>query len=379
MEKRKDRIFIIHFQPLERYPPIMNLLDYLSTNAVEDIVVISTHNETGSVFQEYKSRSENVEVKRTPVIVADSIFRIFSYLFFNVSTFYLLLKYKPKSVLYFETISSWPAIMYKKLKGHKVKLLVHYHEYMSPVEYRQNMRLVTKMYKLEGKMFPDNYSWISHTNQNRLNNFINDHHLEKSNQFIFHTMPNYPSKYWAKEKTSFNSSRKVRLVYVGSLGLQTMYLKELVTWVLSNKQSLSLNFYSHNIEEEAKMFLKSINDDCIIFHNACNYEELPGILKNFDVGLVIYKPVSENWIQNAPNKVFEYLACGLDVWFSKTITYALSIARENVYPKIIPLDFDNLKEFNIQKAIARNGINLKSNHFFYENVYGEIYKNLSER
>jgi hypothetical protein len=249
---------------------------------------------------------------------------------------------------------------------------------MSPVEYRQNMRLVTKMYKLEGKMIPGSYSWISHTNQNRLNNFIKDHHLEKERSSVFHTMPNYPSRFWAKEKTSFNSSRKVRLVYIGSLGLDSMYLKELVTWVLSNKQSLSLNFYSHNIDEEAKRFLESINDDCILLNNGCNYEELPGILKNFDVGLVIYKPVSENWIQNAPNKVFEYLACGLDVWFSKTITYTLSIAREHVYPKIIPLDFDNLNQFNIQKAIARDGINLKANDFFYENVYGEIYKSLSE-
>jgi hypothetical protein len=88
--------------------------------------------------------------------------------------------------------------------------------------------------------------------------------------------------------------------------------------------------------------------------------------------------VSENWIQNAPNKVFEYLACGLDVWFSKTITYTLSIARDDVYPKIIAVDFDNLKEFNIQKAIKRDGIKLKSDDFFYENIYGEIYKNLSE-
>src|SRR5690348_17061111 len=108
MNQKKDRFFIIHFQPLERYPPIMNLLDYLGTNAVEDIVVISSRNESSSVFREYKSRSQNVEVKRTPAIVPNSIFRIFSYLSFNIRSFYLLLKYKPKSVLYFETISAWP-------------------------------------------------------------------------------------------------------------------------------------------------------------------------------------------------------------------------------------------------------------------------------
>lgn len=264
------------------------------------------------------------------------------------------------------------------MKGTSAKLLVHYHEYVTPVEYSRNMRLVKSMHCQEIKMYSHSYHWISQTNEVRLQKMIGDNRLESTSQSVFHTMPNYPSKYWAKEKTSFNSSSKVRLVYIGSIGLDSMYLKELVEWVLSNKQSLSLNFYTHNIDAKAKIFLESINDDCIVLHNGCNYEELPTILKNYDVGLVIYKPVSENWIQNAPNKVFEYLACGLDVWFSKTISYTLSIAREKVYPKIIPLDFDNLKEFNIQKAIMRDGIHLKSNDFFYENVYGEIYKNLSE-
>jgi hypothetical protein len=376
--KQKDRFFIIHFQPLERYPPIINLIDYLGKNAVEDIVVISTLNQKGGLLHRYQNSSKNIEIKRTPAIVPTSIFRIFNYFFFNLSSLYLLIKYKPKSVLYFETISSWPAILYKKLRGNKVKLLVHYHEYTSLMEYSHNMRLIKKMYRMESKIFSNSYTWISHTNQNRLDNFIRDHHLEKENQSIFHTMPNYPSKYWGKEKTSFNGSGKVRLVYIGSLGFDTMYLKELVGWVRKNKQFLSLNFYTHNIDGKAKMFLESIDDDCIKLHSGCNYKELPAILKNYDVGLVIYKPVSENWIQNMPNKIFEYLASGLDVWFSKTITSTLSIARESVYPKIVPVDFDNLEGFNIQKAMNREGINLQANDFFYENVYGEIYKSLRE-
>jgi hypothetical protein len=378
MRKRKNRFFIIHFYPLERYPPILNLLDYFAANAVEDIVVISTLNEKGGILKRYESSSKNIEIKRTPAIVPNSIFRIFNYFYFYINSFYLLFKYKPKAVWYFETISSLPAILYKKLRGNKVKLLVHYHEYRSPIEYRYNMRLVKKMYRMESEMFAGNYTWISHTNQNRLDNFIKDHHLENSNQSIFHTMPNYPSKYWIKEKTSFNSSNKVRLVYIGSLGFDTMYLKELVEWVRNNKQFLSLDFYTYNIDNKAKIFLQSMNDSCIKLHSGCNYDDLPGILKNYDVGLVIYKPVSENWIQNMPNKIFEYLACGLDVWFSKTIRYSLLIARENVYPKIVPLDFENLKEFDIEKSINRKGLNLQPNDFFYENVYGEIYKCLRE-
>jgi hypothetical protein len=264
------------------------------------------------------------------------------------------------------------------MKGTSAKLLVHYHEYVSPREYAENMLLVKIMHRQETKMYSYSYHWISQTNEVRLQKMIRDNHLVSTNQSVFHIMPNYPSKYWVKEKTSFNCSNKVRLVYIGSLGFDTMYLKELVEWVLHNKSSLSLDLYSYNIDKHAKMFLESINDDGVVLHNGCNYNELPAILKNYDVGLVIYKPVSENWIENAPNKVFEYLACGLDVWFSKTITYMLSLARENEYPKIIPVDFRNLKELNVQKAINRKGMKCDANNFFYENVYGEIYKSLSE-
>ena len=363
---------------MELYPPICNLLDYVTINGGDKIIVITTEIDKGKKLQTCNNFSEKIIIKRAPGIFPTSRIRLFSYLLFYLNCLRLLLKHQPKSVLYFDTISSWPALVYKRMKGTAVKLLVHYHEYVSPREYAENMFLVKTMHRQETKMYSHSYHWISQTNEVRLQKMITDNHLESTNQSLFHIMPNYPSKYWAKEKTSFNSSSKVRLVYIGSLGFDTMYLKELVEWVLHNKSSLSLDLYAYNIGKHAKMFLESINDDGVVLHNGCNYKELPAILKNYDVGLVIYKPVAENWIQNAPNKVFEYLACGLDVWFSKTITYTLSIARKNVYPKIIPVDFDNLKEFNIQKAIARDGINLKANDFFYENVYGEIYKSLSE-
>lgn len=375
--KGKAKLFIIHFHPLERYPPIINLLDYFGTNDAEDVVVISTLNESPSVIQRYQSPSKNIKINRTPPINPNSNFRIFNYLFFNLRSFYLLAKNKPKAVLYFETISSWPAMLYKKLRGDKVKLLVHYHEYSTPLEYKKGMRLVKATHQMEQKMYPFAFDWISQTNEIRLEKFIDDNHLENVNQSIFHKMPNYPSKYWAKGKTNFISSNKIRLVYVGSIGYDSMYLKELTDWVLMNRNTVSLDFYTDNIDDKAKVFLQTIKDDGITFHGGCDYKELPTRLVNYDVGLVIYKPVSENWIHNAPNKVFEYLACGLDVWFSKTMTYTFSISREDVYPKIMALDFEKLDEFNVENAVNRDGLKCKSSEYFYENVYGEIYKALS--
>lgn len=375
--KGRSSIIILHFNPLERFPPALNLFSYLTANSDERFIVISSRRSNESVVGEYQNHSGNVIVKRTPAIVSNSVFRIFGYLFFYGCSFYLLVKYKPQSVLYFETISSWPALFYKKLRGNKVKLLVHYHEYNTLLEYENGMRLVKLMHQMEKKMYPYAFDWISQTNEIRLEKFINDNELENVNQSKFHTMPNYPSKYWAKGKTDFNSSDKIRLVYIGSIGYDTMYLKELTDWTILNKDKVSLDFYTDNIDDKAKDFLHSLKDDCITFHGGCDYNDLPAKLVNYDVGLVIYKPVSENWIHNAPNKVFEYLACGLDVWFPETMSYTLSKARMNVYPKILAVDFENMQDFNFQKAINRNGLLYKETDFFYENIYHDILSALS--
>jgi hypothetical protein len=238
------------------------------------------------------------------------------------------------------------------------------------------MLLTKAMHQQESKMYTHSYHWISQTNEVRLQKMITDNHLENIDRSVLHTMPNYPSKSWVKGNTRY-ASKRTRLIYVGSLGYETTYLRQLTEWVVENKAHFSLDVYSHNIDEKAKSYLASVKDDSIQLHEAVNYPELPDLLRNFDVGLVIYKPVSNNWIQNAPNKVFEYLACGLDVWFSKTMTYTLSIATEETFPKIIPVNFEKLDEFDFKKAVNRKGFLYKETTFFYENVYHDILTALS--
>jgi len=376
--KNHAPLIIIHFQPLELYPPVCNLINYLSLNSNERIIVITTENKKEKKFQCYTNCSEQIAIKRTFAINPTSPLRLFQYLFFYLNGLRLLLKQQPNSVLYFDTISSWPALMYKKMKGSKVKLMVHYHEYCSREEYANNMLLTRAMHRQEVKMYRHSYEWISQTNKVRLQKMINDNHLENCDPSFFRAMPNYPSKYWAKSKTSYGISKKIRLVYVGSLGFHSTYLKELTEWAEKNTGHVTLDFYSHNIDEKAKSFLASVKDDCIRFQGSINYNELPNLLTNYDIGLVIYKPVSDNWIQNAPNKVFEYLACGLDVWFSKTMTYALRLTTEETFPKIIPVDFEKLDEFDFKKAINRDGLSYKETNFFYEDVYPDILTEISK-
>jgi hypothetical protein len=378
MRKKIAPIVIIHFQPLELYPPVCNLLNYLAKNSNDRILVVTTKNKKENKLGLYKNTSKSILIKRLPAIVPTSVLRLFQYFFFYANSLRLLLKHQPKSVFYFETLSSWSPLIYKKMKGSKVKLLAHYHEYSSPQEYTNNMFLVKAMHKQEIKMYNDAYQWISQTNEVRLQKMINDHHLESRDQAVFHTMPNYPSKYWVNRKINYGIFKKIRLVYLGSLGYETTYLKQLTNWVIKNKEHFTLDLYSHNIDEKAKDYLGSVHNASIQLHSGINYEELPDVLNKYDIGLVFYKPVSENWIQNAPNKVFEYLACGLDVWFSKTMTYTLSIATEETFPKIIPVDFEKLMEFDFEKAVNREGLVYKESNFFCENVYPDILDTLSK-
>ena len=275
MKARNKNMVIIHFLPLERYPPAMNLINYVGENKATRIYVISTRDDKKSLLRTFTPGSKRIKIIRTPSIVPGSFSRIFNYLYFYLYSFYLLVKCKPVAVLYFETISSWPALMYKKLRANKVKLLVHYHEYIKPDEYTDNMKLIKWMHKMESKMYRLAYEWISHTNEIRLEKFISDQSLQDWNAPLFHVMPNYPSKFWGIPKERFNYNTKTKLVYVGSLGYDNMYLKQIVDWVLAHNTMLSLDLYAYNIDSKAKNFLHSVKSDCINYKGGCNYEELP--------------------------------------------------------------------------------------------------------
>lgn len=355
---------------------MINLLNYLGDTTDTPVVVISTSDKKGSPLKPYTRKWENITVKRTPGIIPGSFLRLFHYAAFYLYNLFLLIKIKPVSVLYFETLSSWPALMYKKFRGDKVKLLLHCHEYTSPENYN-DMWLVEKMHRMETKRYSYAYKWISHTNEVRMEQFKRDNSLQDANPDIFHAMPNYPSKSWASYKNEFGSAKKIRLVFVGSLGYDNMYLQEIVDWVLSNNDFLSLDIFAYNIDEKAKYLLDSISNNSINYYKGRDYQELPVLLKNYDIGLVLYKPYNFNHINGVSNKVYEYLACGLDVWFPKDNTFMLSLVREEVYPKIIALDFKSLSNFDFKKAVKREGLNNKPGNYFYENVYEEIYKNMS--
>lgn len=362
---------IIHFLPLENYPPIINLLNTIDNlESGEDITVITTNNSVGlkPIY------CKNIKIKRIGQIYPQPYLRILHYLKFYIFGLITLLVRRPRKILWYETLSSLPAIIYYYLTWEKPKLFVHYHEYMSPEEIREGMVLVHWLHKVENKVYP-NISWLSHTNELRLELFLNEHKMVKRD--ISKVLPNFPPQVWNKENPSKEFSQPIKLVYVGSFAsFETIYIKEFVRWLEHNQPHFTLDIYSFEIPDEIKVYCSIPN---LFFKGKLQYDQLPSILPQYDIGLILYKGHIKNYLLNAPNKLFEYLACGLDVWFPKKMIGTHPYTIEQSYPKVIPVDFDSLDHFNWKEAVNHDKLRYAPVQFYAEKALSPLITMLIEK
>lgn len=366
----RKRVVFIHFQPLELYPPVMNMIDYVGCDKKIELYVLTNRKSRANQLSEYTA-PPGVKIFRPAIINGNALRRYFNYGFFYLFSFIKLIQLKPSSVLYFETLSSWPGLVYKRIFK-SINLMAHYHEYSGPKEYAKNMVLAKWMHRIERKMY-HSFSWISQTNSERMKMFKDDNQLNLISESIFHIIPNYPPKSWLNARANDFSKNKIkRLVFVGSLGYENMYLQEVIDWLGHHRDEFSLDIYSYNIDAKAKDVLEKCELKNIQYFGGCDYSELPQVLLNYDIGLDLYKPFALNHIHGVSNKIFEYLACGLDVWFSSDKPQTAAYIRTGYFPKVIPVDFNYLDTFDYKEAISHTGLQLKPSPFFYENVYPEL-------
>ena len=367
------KLFILHFSPLELYPPIQNLLSYLKDNFSHKNIFVITTATNVAVLKDFKSASSQTKIIHLGKSGQNlGLFaRYWSYLFFNLgSIIYLIIK-SPSHILYYETLSAFPVYIYKRYFNKQSKVFIHYHEYTSPKEYEAGM-ILTKWFHNKEKWLYAHACWVSHTNEFRMNHFLNDiKPIELSNTHVF---PNYPSIKWGT-LTDNKISNPLRVVYVGALSMDTMYTKEFAEWVMLQKGQVIWDIYSYNITAEAKAYLSG-NDEWISLKSGVNYDELPPILKNYNVGVILYNGHIPNYIYNAPNKLFEYMACGLDVWFPGKLTGSHGYITHDTYPKVYAFNFTKLDQLSLNKVIDREGFSQKVSNYYSENVSGEIAQQL---
>ena len=353
---------IIHFQPIELYPPIQNLIRILEMEFSGLVTVIST--KSVKKFSPFQSFSENIQMKR----IARSghgllpLARYLNYCVFYAGALFTLLQLRPKRIMYFETISSLPAYLYKIFFYKNVELFIHYHEYTSPTEYDSGMLLNRYFHRLEKHLYP-RATLVSHTNQFRMDMFKED--ILPSTITNPQIIPNYPPVKWKTLPKPTHSP--LRIVYVGSLSLTTMYVEAFANWVVGKQGEVVWDIYSYNYTAAAEKLIDALNCPWIRLCPAVEYDQLPEILRKYDVGVILYTGHIPNYVYNAPNKLFEYLACGLDVWFPKVMVGSLQYVRDKMLPKVLAFEFDNLANINLITAMDRQYV-ISNNTFFCEDV-----------
>ncbi len=375
------KLAILHYLPLEYYPPITNLVDTINSehsDKFNSLKIYSTNNIKRRKTYQLLAPTTNgaLIIKRSPFPkeTDNSIIRILKYIHFNLSTLINLLIYKPNSLLYFESYSAWPTYIYTKYFNRKCKLFIHYHEYASKDWYNSTMKQVKYFHKIEKKWLYPHAQWISQTNADRLQFFHHDHPYLKEGQLKI--MPNYPSTKWSEQHKINNTIANViplKIVYVGSLSLKNTYIKELCEWVAQQNGKILFDIYSYNIDKNTSLFLESLESEFISYYkDGIEYNDIPKVLTKYDIGIILYKAYSDNVINCVSNKFYEYYACGLDIWFSKTMKSTYQHINPETYPRVIPIDFTRLKYFNWQKAANKNGLQKNEETFYCEDVYEKL-------
>lgn len=372
------KIAIVHYLPIEYYPPATNFLNFLANSFPEDCqtFVYSSAN----IKERIPYQNKHIKTFRFPFPKGNDhpFTRLIKYLTFNLGTLMSLLWRNPDSLLYYESYSAWPVYWFLRLRGRHCKLMIHYHEYSPPEWYESGMKTVKNYYKKEKNFLWKRTAWISHTNEDRVSFFKNDY------PFIDHqklkVLPNYPPRSWYSSGTiKTDSGSAIRSVYVGSLSLTSTYIKEYCEWVIGQKGKITFSIYSYNLHEDTSLYLKSLNSPHIKFiKKGLDYSQIPAVLSTYHVGLILYKGETENFKYNAPNKLFEYISCGLDVWYPKEMLGMKPYQTKNTVPKIIEMDFQLLNRYDINFLYGKSSCKELKQVYFCEEVYQKLAEELNE-
>lgn len=364
------KIAIVHTLPLEYYPPVTNLLDILAQKKDMQVLVISTNN--SKKRKTYGQQGIRLHRTAYPAYVKGLFRKLLAFAEMILSPLVWLIRFRPDVLMYYEPHSAYPVYLYKRYIRPSVRLFIHYHEYYTPEEFKApHMKMVEFFHRKEVNFLYETAEWISQTNPFRLDFFSKDYPFIPRSSL--HALPNYPPESWGAHQRPSSVDSPVKLLYLGALSFENTYIREMVEYVKKNPGKVILDIYSYQLADDVEVFLNNLHSENVrFFHEGVDYEKIPEIAAEYRAGLILYKPHNINYTFNAPNKLFEYLACGLDVWFPEEMTGTYPYITEGTYPKVIKTDFERLNELNLEEMISCEGLTYKPSEYFAEKVYGEF-------
>ncbi len=366
----KKKIAIFHTRPLELYPPVMNLLDHLAAHVPEG-VAISVH----TTFPDTRIKgyvpknADRIRILRHGRLDPDAhaFIRYARYVLFLVRSAWAAFRWAPGTLMYFETLSAGVPYLFSIFRKH-TRMLVHYHEYMTDAEYSAQP-IQRMLHGMERRML-SRMVRISHTNAHRVRLFLQDMPFLSTEKVK--VMPNYPPRAWSERAMTHErdkSSGPIRLVYVGALDLNGMYVRELAEWVERKGGVYTLDLVTQQDDSMIKAFLSGFRHTKGLGY--VPYAELPSLLADHDIGVILYKVRNDNFRYNAVNKLFEYLNCGLHVWYPPEMEGIHPYAEWQGHPCMVAVDYRSMA--SMDDAAARTSEHSpRKAAYFCEGVYDEL-------
>ena len=336
----RPTLAVVHWLPAEMYPPTMNLVRYFADSGRWQVALHTSANHRN--LPDF--RHSGVAIHRSPAPGRRRAGRrAWAYLMFHLGTALRLIVARPDVVLYVEPQSAFPVFL-ASFSRRRFPLFIHHHEYHDPEQFlRPGMRLPRLFHRLERSRLFQRADWISHTNEKRLELFLRDH--PDVDPALGRILPNYPPASWfgfPNHAWAGEAPAPLRMVYVGSLSRKDTYIEEIVSWLREQPaQSVTLDIFAYNLHQETHDFLKANEGRGVrFFSEGITYDALPNTLREYHTGLLLYKANTTNYQYNATNKLFEYLACGLDVLFPTQMLGVKPYARQDVAPRVMEVDFE---------------------------------------
>jgi hypothetical protein len=337
------RIAYIHVLPLEYYPPATTALDILSRQPGWEVRAWSSRNTRDTM--EWRSARTVVERPTQGSTTAPLLRRMAGYLNWHLRTARSVARWKPDVVFSIEPHSALATWLYYHVFRGNARLFIHHHEYYSPEDLQaEGMRLIRSTRRLErGDLF-NRAEWISQTNEHRLQL------LKQWNSNVGdakgRVLPNYPPEEWIRRARGIrtkNEEHRTRFLYLGSASLGDTFLGEVAEWIAARPEYATLHVTGNNITPALWDKLRSLNASNITLDEAgWLYESIPERLSDFDVGLVLYRGITQNFVYNVPNKAIEYLAGGLEVWYPREMRALAGFHSANPDLRIRQMDFRDL-------------------------------------
>lgn len=314
------KIAFIHLLPLEIYPPATNAVEILSRQKGWEVRVWSSVERKGK--PSYQLAGVAVERPDYPGPQCGSLARLVGFVRWHVRVAWELARWRPAVIIAVEPHSALAVWIYYRLLGGGARLFIHHHEYYAPRDFLKPGNRTSRIcHYFEKTDLFRRAEWVSQTHETRLQMLMRD--CMAVTVAKGRLWPNHPPREWGRRAQAARKGQQssamdlpLRLVCVGSLSFEDTFIREVAEWVVGRPGQVSLHVCGHNVRPDVWQWLAGLAAPNIACQPAgCAYAELPELLVQFDVALVLYKGNTLNFVHNVPNKVVEALVCGLAVWY----------------------------------------------------------------